>query len=304
MGFGAIFSPGTAHKVDDTKAAINDTLAANSPYWQAGNLGPQAAILGQQAANAAATPFTVNTAAMDADAAKQAEIAAIYQNLFANGGMAEAAQTQAGNADIANSAQGGAAGIANQIAASRKVMGQTSVVGSQERSQTGGAANQNDYQVAMAKVQNALLKMQASHAAHQTALNAAAVQNYLGNQQIQNNQNLYDAASNARAGMSNTNQNMSNTQWNAGLQAGMSILGAGATGLGTAIDAFGRPVAVSNPLLSSQIDAANTLTLTSPSAQLKAATVGASPYTPGVLNSAYANVPNAWAIPSAAGLHP
>lgn len=306
MPFWDWIQPGTADKVNDTGQAISNTLAADSPYWQTGNLGlntPGSAGNSylQQAANIAATPMTVNTTAMDADAKKQAAIGAIYANLFRNGGLAEAAQTQAGNADIANSAQGGLAGIQAQIGNSRNILGQTSGVGTQERAQNGSAANQSQYAVAQQALQKAMLQMQASHADHTNALNAQAVQNYLGNQQIANNQSLYEAASNARSSQAGIHQNAQQTAYNNALNTGMAALGAGAAIATPLISSSNNGSA--SPLLAQQIAAAQALTLTQPQTAL---TYGKSvnPYSPGTLTNTYPTTPNAWAIPSSAAIIP
>ncbi len=309
MSLGTLFSPGTAHKMGDDQAAVNATLAGNSPYWQTGslNLGDpnsQGGQYMQQAANAAATPINVNTTAMSADNAKQQAIGSIYANLFQNGGLAEAAATQQGNAAIANNAQGGAAGIANQIANSQKILGQTSQVGTQERAQNGAAGNASDFQVAQTNLAKATMQMAASHAAHVNALNAHAVQNYLGNTQINNQQGLNEAASNARSSMAGINQNVSNSEWGAGMGIGTAALAGAASAGATGINAWQANQGAANPVLGQQIDSANALTLTSPPSQLKAATTSTSPYYPGALVNTYPTSQNAWAIPSSTALIP
>lgn len=307
MPFWDFIQPGTARKVGDTGQAITDTLAADSPYWQTGDLGlntpgSQGNTMLQQAANVAATPMTVNTAAMDADTVKQQAIGAIYADLFRNGGLAEAAQTQAGNADIANSAQGGAAGMLAQIGNSRRILNQTSNVGTQERAQNGQAANQSDFAVAQQNLQKAMLQMQASHATHTNALNAQAVQNYLSNAQVANDQNLFDAASNARSSQAGIHQNANATAFNNALNTGMAALGAGAAAAMPLISPSSTKGAMS-PLLSQQVQQAQALTLTQPQTAL---TYGksASPFYPGTLQNSYPATPNAWAIPSSAAIIP
>lgn len=302
MNIASLFSPGTTDKVNDNRAAIGATLDGTSPYWQAGDLGAPGQALMQQAANQAAMPIGVDTRGMDADAAKQAAIQEIYANLFANGGLAEAAQKQVGNADIANSARGGQAGMQAQIANSREIMGQTSQVGSRERSQNGGAANQSAFQAAQANLQKVLLQAQASHAQHMNALNAQSVQNFLGNQQIANDQDLYSAASGARSSQAGINQNVSNEQWKAGTQIGTAALAGGAQMGSTLATAFGNPQAPANTLLGQGIQNVNSLTLTAPSTMLRMATSGPSPYYPGALMNTYPAAANAWAVPGATSL--
>lgn len=304
MSLASLFSPGTYDKVNDNRAAIGATLDGDSPYWKAGDLGAAGQDLMQQAATLGATPITANTSSMDADMAKQAAIGQIYANLFANGGLAEAAQRDIGNADIANSAQGGAAGIANQIAGSRKIMGQTSAVGSQERGQNGAGANMSAFQVAQAQLQKLTLEAQAAHASRMNALNAHAVQNFLGNQQIENDQNLYGAASGARSSQANLNQNVSNTNWKAGVQVGTAGLAGATTGAGVMATAFGTPAMTPNTALSQGIYDVNQLTLTSPATQLRMATTSANPYYPGTLQNTYPTAANAWALPGTTALIP
>jgi hypothetical protein len=301
MSLGTLFAPGTARKVGDRRAALDATLQGGSPLYTAGDLGlstpgSQGNDYLQQAAALGAHHIGVNTTAMDADQAKVGALGSLYSNLFQHGGLAEQAATQMGNADIANSAQGGAAGIQNQIANSRQIMGRTSDVGTQERAQNAEGANQMDVATAAGNLARATMQAQVSHANHMSALQAQAVSNYLGNQQISNDQSVASAVSGARANEANTNQQVSNAQWQSGIQVGTGILGAGAAA-GSTLASMGSNEAQANNLLNQQYTQAEGLALTAPTTSLKLAQTP-NPFDMGHLSLAYPSSANAWAIPS------
>lgn len=311
MAIADFLLPGTVDKKNDGARAVQQTLAGDSPFWQSGSLGlntpgSQGNDYLQQAAGLGATPITAHTGAMDADASRTAALSQLYAGLFQNGGLAEQAATQAGNADIASMGQGGAAGILQQILQSRQVMGRTSQVGTAERAQNAAGATGADFQTAAMNLAKHTMQMQATHATHMTALQAEAIRNYLQNQQIANDQNLYEAGSNAQGSASNLAQSASNVDWKLGAGVVTGALAAGGAAGATLSSMFPAQAPqtdtsmLADPVLQQRLlDIQNA----QPSASIRSVQQP-SPYYAGTWGSTYPSTPMAWALPSTAAVQP
>ena len=312
MAIGDFLLPGTTDKKNDAASAVQQTLAGDSPFWQSGSLelntpGSQGRGYLQQAATMGATPITAHTGAMDADASRTAALSQLYAGLFQNGGLAEQAATQAGNADIASMGQGGAAGILQQILQSRQVMGRTSQVGTAERAQNAAGATGADFQTAAMNLAKHTMQMQATHATHMTALQAEAIRNYLQNQQIANDQNLYEAGSNAQGSASNLAQDASNADWKIGAgvaTAALAGLGSAGATLGSMMTSKAAAPAAAPSTQDVALQQRVADIYATPPAPSIRSVQQPSPYYAGTWGNTYPSTPMAWALPSTAALQP
>lgn len=239
-GLGEAFAPGAAANMHAKAGALQDYLAADSPYWKSGDLqlatpGSQGNALVNAAAQVGAQNVSANFTPIDQDAAALAALSDQYYQQFLHGGKAEAAARNRAVSSSADAGGGGLEGVKALQTASQQLSGQAEQTSLQERGNAGAQANENALQAGMLALRKRTLQAAVTHANIQKGIAAQSMLNNLQNQQSQNDLRLQSGAISAQHSLNSGQLNVdaANNQTALGLLGAAGGAAATATALGT-----------------------------------------------------------------------